>query len=791
MAIVSISRIQQRRGKANSGTGLPQLASGEIGWAIDTQELYIGNGAVSDGAPYVGNTRILTQHDIGNFNTPSSIFGKLTYVYKSSGAILDYYIINGTGYTDGTYNEVPLNWISNGNQPIAAPIANITVSGGAVTSVILIFQGIGVSNNAVFDDGAYIGGNGDGFLLHVTNVSSLITKAIKRSIQSRLADRVNTSDFGSVGDGIVDDTISLQNAIDQLFYNAPQSVTLTISATLAIGNTVVFCNATTEMVGALVSGTGIPDGATISSVNLGVYFVMTAGATALGTYTLNLTLPPAHNVEYNTAERVVLEIPAGTYRITNTLYIPSYATIVGAGKSSTILYFDPSLSAIGSITNNTKTLNIISADLSMMGASVTGPGIPENTVVTAVNVGVYVTLSNNATSTQTTKVFTILLTADTPVIQCINDLSTISTPGNIEQTTYINQPKNITIKNLQIASRLRSQTNLQLDSVRDSHFENLSITGEWNNTFVEGHAGIKLTALSQLVTCKNNLFKNITIKGFGYGVYSNNDISNNSFIDGSISDVRYGFGLGLSSDGITVGQQDGPVNTKIDRFNFSNVKRHAVQIGLGYTNLIENCDLSNVGNDGGTTIAPIYPQIYFNSYNNIVNNITSDRSKILTLPVVSTLYIPEVAGHVSLNSTGSYKINGLTNSITPVSLFKLPLPTNVSGAISGIVQYTVNYIFTSNTHNYVRSGTFDITLNATTYTVTSEPNYSNLQFVDEYNYTGLEDFNLGINFSAKLLNSSGVTATPGELPSHIMIRYINNLVADAGYMTYSYSYKFL
>ena len=124
MAITSISRIQHRRGRANSGTGLPQLASGEIGWAIDTQELYIGNGAVSEGAPYVGNTRILTQHDIENLNTPSSIFGQLTYVYKSSGAILDYYIINGTGYTDGTYNEVPLNWISNGNQPIAAPIAS-------------------------------------------------------------------------------------------------------------------------------------------------------------------------------------------------------------------------------------------------------------------------------------------------------------------------------------------------------------------------------------------------------------------------------------------------------------------------------------------------------------------------------------------------------------------------------------------------------------------------------------------------------------------------------------------
>lgn len=62
MAVVQISRIQQRRGRKNSSTGFPQLASGEFGWAIDTQQLYIGNGAVSEGAPYVGNTEILTEH---------------------------------------------------------------------------------------------------------------------------------------------------------------------------------------------------------------------------------------------------------------------------------------------------------------------------------------------------------------------------------------------------------------------------------------------------------------------------------------------------------------------------------------------------------------------------------------------------------------------------------------------------------------------------------------------------------------------------------------------------------
>ena len=62
MAVVQISRIQIRRGRKNSETGLPQLASGELGWAVDAQELYIGNGSVAEGAPYVGNTQLLTEH---------------------------------------------------------------------------------------------------------------------------------------------------------------------------------------------------------------------------------------------------------------------------------------------------------------------------------------------------------------------------------------------------------------------------------------------------------------------------------------------------------------------------------------------------------------------------------------------------------------------------------------------------------------------------------------------------------------------------------------------------------
>ena len=73
MPIVQISRIQHRRGKA---TDLPQLAAGELGWSVDTQRLYIGNGTVADGAPAVGNTEIVTS------GSPS-FSGALSYVYLS------------------------------------------------------------------------------------------------------------------------------------------------------------------------------------------------------------------------------------------------------------------------------------------------------------------------------------------------------------------------------------------------------------------------------------------------------------------------------------------------------------------------------------------------------------------------------------------------------------------------------------------------------------------------------------------------------------------------------------
>jgi Pectate lyase superfamily protein/Major tropism determinant N-terminal domain len=79
MAVIEIAKIQVRRGQENQ-TGKPlTLDSGEFGWAVDSQKLYIGNGTIAEGAPTTGITEIYTEHSVSNiFNLAG------TYVYQGN-----------------------------------------------------------------------------------------------------------------------------------------------------------------------------------------------------------------------------------------------------------------------------------------------------------------------------------------------------------------------------------------------------------------------------------------------------------------------------------------------------------------------------------------------------------------------------------------------------------------------------------------------------------------------------------------------------------------------------------
>jgi hypothetical protein len=83
MAVIQISQIQVRRGYLQD---LGQLGSGEFGWAIDKLRLFIGNGTTEEGAPYEGNTEILT--------TNSDLLGLIArYVYR--GFLGGYEVVTG------------------------------------------------------------------------------------------------------------------------------------------------------------------------------------------------------------------------------------------------------------------------------------------------------------------------------------------------------------------------------------------------------------------------------------------------------------------------------------------------------------------------------------------------------------------------------------------------------------------------------------------------------------------------------------------------------------------------
>jgi hypothetical protein len=77
MAVTQISRIQHRRGLEQD---LPQLASAEFGWSLDTRKLYIGNGTLDEGAPTLGITEILTQ-----YSDLTALLGTYTFVGNATG----------------------------------------------------------------------------------------------------------------------------------------------------------------------------------------------------------------------------------------------------------------------------------------------------------------------------------------------------------------------------------------------------------------------------------------------------------------------------------------------------------------------------------------------------------------------------------------------------------------------------------------------------------------------------------------------------------------------------------
>jgi hypothetical protein len=113
MAIVQISRIQHRRGVADN---LPQLAVGELGLAVDTRRIYIGNGGTD--APQIENIELLTANS-------DLLDSADTYTYKGAAA--------GYNATTGTTANDPITRTMQQKYDDFASVKDFSATGDGVT----------------------------------------------------------------------------------------------------------------------------------------------------------------------------------------------------------------------------------------------------------------------------------------------------------------------------------------------------------------------------------------------------------------------------------------------------------------------------------------------------------------------------------------------------------------------------------------------------------------------------------------------------------------------------------
>jgi hypothetical protein len=174
----------------------------------------------------------------------------------------------------------------------------------------------------------------------------------------------------------------------------------------------------------------------------------------------------------------------------------------------------------------------------------------------------------------------------------------------------------------------------------------------------------------------------------------------------------------------------------------------------------------NTGDDAFDAGQTQYSVIKFvNAGNSSTQDIFNRANGLASTGYGIKAYLAEVEGAVSFSSPETRVIN-IGQQFTATEAFRIPVP------LDGGLGLTIDYIYQSTAFVQMRQGTISIALDRV---------HDNMQFVDEYNYTGttVEGDDEKLVFSADIEDINGYKT--------IVISYTNDNSSDVATLTYSYN----
>lgn len=326
----------------------------------------------------------------------------------------------------------------------------------------------------------------------------------------------------------------------------------------------------------------------------------------------------------------------------------------------------------------------------------------------------------------------------------------------LETITTLNQARYVEVSDMSLVVDNKDYEAIELRSCSYSVFKNLRFEGIWPINGAEGtyfqHRAISLYAESTAVTCQSNIFENIEIDSFHYGVYSDYDVKNNLFTKCNFYKMSQAVVFGKDSIIGSVGMLTGPLFNTVENSIFDRVDQEGILVQNGEYNTSKGNKYYNVGNNNGNAPIVYSPVINYVTHTNVSDLDYFDRTVQLTPNAESDSfynieYAPEVAGRKLFKNTYA---NEITLGYLEVNPSTLEAPTVLKFPAVDAGTIYVDYVYTEDSNSIVREGTMEIVCNLNGVSPVAILN-------DNYNYIGDSAFSSALVFAAEFADFGGTS----------------------------------